>query len=329
MKRNIHSYATGVVFLLILTMSPLVGMTTEKGIGVASKVDKCPEAKGKYAEGVATDDSEERRAAFQKAVDLCPSYAEAHNNLADALEKLGVQERAKKNQEHWNKGNRLIDDAERHYSRAHELKPDLIPPLKGLGDVYMLQGRYPLAAQQYRQALKLRPDSSQLRKLLDEAEKMALDNSKGIRKESQILETVRNKELSQAYETMGIANYTVADVARESFNNILFEGWSAEIMSGQPMNQLNEIGKALSSKDMANFRFVIEGHANEVGGYEENINLSQKRATAVKDFLVKKFHVDPEKIITQGFGFARTKHRPGTDHRNRRVEVVFFNESGN
>lgn len=329
MKGAICVNPVGLFLVLMLFVSPVSGMTIEKGGRAVSKDAKCAEASEKYAEGIAKDHAEERRAAFQKAIDLCPSNAEAHNNLADALEKLGVQERAKKNQEHWNKGNRLLDEAVRHYSKALEIKPDILASHLGLGDVYMIQGRFPLAVQQYKKVLELRPDSNEYKNRLKQAEKMALDVAKGIKTESQILQAVKNRELQDAYTVMGIENYTVTDVARESFDNILFEGWSSEILPGQPMNQLNEIGKALSSRDMANFRFVIEGHANKVGGPEENMTLSQKRSRAVKDYLVAKFNIDPGRIITQGFGYDRIRQHPATDPRNRRVEVVFFVESGN
>jgi OOP family OmpA-OmpF porin len=125
---------------------------------------------------------------------------------------------------------------------------------------------------------------------------------------------------------MGIEDYTVADTARQSFNNILFEGWSSAIRPGEPVNQLNEIGKALASKEMSSFKFIIEGHANAAGPFDRNMVVSNERAAAVKEYLVKNYRIDPSRIITQGFGYNSPKHNPATDALNRRVEIVFFNE---
>lgn len=46
----------------------------------------------------------------------------------------------------------------------------------------------------------------------------------------------------------------------------------------------------------------IEGHTDLVGGDEFNLNLSIKRAEAVKNYLTLSLRMDPSKIITRGFG---------------------------
>jgi outer membrane protein OmpA-like peptidoglycan-associated protein len=290
--------------------------------------DQLSAAKTKYDEGVKLINYEARRASFQKAVDLCPTYAEAYVNLADAFEHLGLSKK-KNDQKSLLEANKLLDEAVRNYSKAIDLNRNLVAPKIGLGDVYMAQGRYPLAVESYENALKSQPNVQGVKERLDEAKRLAEsdpEDTKNVKNASKITDQVKSANLMGMYKTMGIENFTVADTARQSFNNILFDGWSSTIKQGDPINQLNEIGKALSSVDMASYKFVIEGHANTVGGFERNMDLSNDRARVVKEYLVQNFKVAPERIMTQGFGYTRPKHFPHTNEKNRRVEVVFVND---
>jgi outer membrane protein OmpA-like peptidoglycan-associated protein len=68
----------------------------------------------------------------------------------------------------------------------------------------------------------------------------------------------------------------------------------------------------------------IEGHTDLVGGDQFNLELSQKRADAVKDYLVRSMKIDPERIFTRGFGKSQplvTTGDAGEQAPNRRVEI--------
>ena len=68
----------------------------------------------------------------------------------------------------------------------------------------------------------------------------------------------------------------------------------------------------------------IEGHTDLVGGDEPNLNLSIKRAEAVRDYLVKSLKMDGERIITRGFGRYQPIVTTGNAQQqsaNRRVEI--------
>lgn len=320
--RNSHLVYLSLSALIVC--SPWVGFTRAETPKALLKGQDCSAARVKYAEGVKLLNYKERLAAFQKAVELCPTYAEAHVNLADALEHLGLT--AKENFNGVQEANKLLDMAARHYAIAIELKPDLLAPQLGLADVFMAQGRYPLAVENYRKALKSQPAYPGLEDRLREAESRVHSTIKGVKRASEITNEAKKANLKSMYKTMGFEDFVIKDSDRQSFNNILFEGWSASIRPGEPINQLNEIGKALSSKEMESFRFIIEGHANSVGEFNRNMNLSNERARAVKEYLVKNYSINPDRMITQGFGYTRPKHDPATDALNRRVEIVFFNE---
>lgn len=74
----------------------------------------------------------------------------------------------------------------------------------------------------------------------------------------------------------------------------------------------------------SNLNILIEGHTCNIGGKEYNLTLSQRRAEAVKAFLVNKFGIDSGRISTKGFGFshpiADNKTKAGRI-KNRRIEA--------
>lgn len=79
--------------------------------------------------------------------------------------------------------------------------------------------------------------------------------------------------------------------------------------------------------DNTNYKLEINGHTDNTGSYELNKNLSEKRAIAVKNYLIEK-GVDSERINTNGYGPDKpidTNDTPEGRANNRRVEfkVVF------
>jgi outer membrane protein OmpA-like peptidoglycan-associated protein len=83
---------------------------------------------------------------------------------------------------------------------------------------------------------------------------------------------------------------------------------------------LNEVAQAL--KDNPTFSVRIEGHTDSVGDAGRNLTLSQKRADAVRSYLIKQ-GIAPERMDAVGYG----EDRPIEDNRteegraaNRRVE---------
>lgn len=71
--------------------------------------------------------------------------------------------------------------------------------------------------------------------------------------------------------------------------------------------------------------FVIEGHTDTIGTHESNIELSRKRAAAVRDWLVESLLIKPKRIRIDAAGETRPIVNPtGTAEEqqpNRRVEI--------
>lgn len=96
-------------------------------------------------------------------------------------------------------------------------------------------------------------------------------------------------------------------------------------LTPQARASLAALGRALSSSELAPYRFRIEGHTDTVGDADLNMSLSQRRAEAVADFLRAQFQVMPDRLVAVGMGESQLLV-PTPDHfpeaRNRRVQVV-------
>ncbi len=70
---------------------------------------------------------------------------------------------------------------------------------------------------------------------------------------------------------------------------------------------------------------VVEGHTDDRGAAEYNQKLSERRANAVRDVVVNRFGVNPERISAVGYGEAKPLEDNATDsgrRQNRRVVAV-------
>ena len=114
------------------------------------------------------------------------------------------------------------------------------------------------------------------------------------------------------------------DAAPASSLTVGFATGSAEL-TPQAIEQLGQLGKALSGGAMAGFRFRIEGHTDSVGGKEANLALSERRAQAVATFLESKFGISRNRIEPVGMGFDQPlvpTPAQTAEPRNRRVQVI-------
>jgi OOP family OmpA-OmpF porin len=102
---------------------------------------------------------------------------------------------------------------------------------------------------------------------------------------------------------------------------VLFSFNSADITpKAYPM--LNETAMIMKKNPDLNGR--IDGHADSTGNEAYNIDLSERRAKAIKDFLVSK-GIGPERLSTKGFGDADPVAGNDTKEgrsKNRRVEIT-------
>jgi OOP family OmpA-OmpF porin len=104
---------------------------------------------------------------------------------------------------------------------------------------------------------------------------------------------------------------------------ILFEFDSTELLP-ESESLLARVGAALASDDLAHFHFSVEGHTDSLGSDGYNSTLSERRAKAVKAFLMAR-GIPEQRLATLGHGEARPVASNQSDEgrqRNRRVEVI-------
>jgi outer membrane protein OmpA-like peptidoglycan-associated protein len=99
-----------------------------------------------------------------------------------------------------------------------------------------------------------------------------------------------------------------------------FNSWA---ITPKAMPTLITLGRALSNPEFKGATFLVGGHTDAKGSHEYNKELSEKRAEAVKRFLVENFKVSVDTLMPIGFGKEQLKNKadPYADE-NRRVQVV-------
>lgn len=87
--------------------------------------------------------------------------------------------------------------------------------------------------------------------------------------------------------------------------------------------QLNNLGKALTSNELAGSLIMLGGHTDGKGSDAYNQTLSERRAAAVKRYLTEKFHIPAANLMAAGYGKEGYKNSADPfAAENRRVEII-------
>lgn len=87
--------------------------------------------------------------------------------------------------------------------------------------------------------------------------------------------------------------------------------------------RLAEIAEIL--RKHADWKLAVNGHTDSIGGDRYNLDLSRRRAAAVKQALTKSHGIDAARLTTDGFGASQPRDTNETlvgRARNRRVELI-------
>jgi outer membrane protein OmpA-like peptidoglycan-associated protein len=99
--------------------------------------------------------------------------------------------------------------------------------------------------------------------------------------------------------------------------------YNSDRISPKAMPQVSALGQALSSADLKGSTFVVAGHTDGKGGDTYNQGLSERRADAVKRYLMEKYRLTDDNLVTVGYGKSQLKNASNpTAAENRRVQVI-------
>lgn len=140
--------------------------------------------------------------------------------------------------------------------------------------------------------------------------------------ETRLLQNVRGRTTRSLSVT---EREEIATVAKDKPNidlEITFDYNSADI-SARSLASVQALGRALTSPDLKGSTFVVAGHTDAAGGEAYNQDLSERRADAIKRYLVDKYSIAASDLVTVGYGKSKLKDpsQPMAEV-NRRVQVV-------
>jgi outer membrane protein OmpA-like peptidoglycan-associated protein len=99
--------------------------------------------------------------------------------------------------------------------------------------------------------------------------------------------------------------------------------YNSAVLQGNSLRIANKLGKALSNPSLRDDTFVIAGHTDAKGTAIINQKLSERRAEAVRRFLIKEYKIPEDNVITVGYGKTHLKNSSNPfSKENRRVQAV-------
>lgn len=144
--------------------------------------------------------------------------------------------------------------------------------------------------------------------------------------------TPNTKEKTRTIVVMGTENKepvkkTVVVNPDEPVNKVNMKiefDYDSSAIRAQAYSVLDELGGAVTSSRLESRGITIIGHTDSDGPKDYNLALSMKRARSVKNYLVGRYRVSPDRIKVLGYGEAMPFEPNTTAYNkqlNRRVEI--------
>ena len=104
---------------------------------------------------------------------------------------------------------------------------------------------------------------------------------------------------------------------------VLFDSGKSQLKESAGIEISKQIHIIASFDSM---KVIVEGHTDNIGTVESNIELSKKRALAIKEYLVAKKQVNKDLVEIKGYGESQPVASNDSEEgrgKNRRVEMIF------
>ncbi len=203
-----------------------------------------------------------------------------------------------------------------------EVCPQTSPELYAeLGDRLFHEGQYGVAAEAYKKSLEKKDDDG-VKQALKMAQN-AIDHYVKVKAPSDLADEFAHLAQTTMAPVPGSIRKIVPPRSMQ-LNRILFDEWSYKIKD-ESFPELQQMGKAIKDNLAVNPRLSvsIEGHTDNRGQYEKNIELSRSRAEAIRKYFMDNFQIDPNRLTVTGYGpdkpFSAENNEAGWTQ-NRRVE---------
>jgi outer membrane protein OmpA-like peptidoglycan-associated protein len=141
-------------------------------------------------------------------------------------------------------------------------------------------------------------------------------------KQDQFVDSLRNRRTRSLSSGERDRISTIASEKPNIDLEVTFDYNSADI-SASSMPNVQALGSALSNPSLKGSTFLVAGHTDAQGGESYNQDLSERRADAIKSYLVSHYGIAAADLVTVGYGKSKPKDPSAPmDPANRRVQVV-------
>jgi outer membrane protein OmpA-like peptidoglycan-associated protein len=133
--------------------------------------------------------------------------------------------------------------------------------------------------------------------------------------------TVSKKRVLESNTEEGLKdarNTGIILVPEESLIIFLFAFNSTHFPHPLFEGQLAALGQALVSFELILVKIAIEGYTCDLGTEVNNLKLSRERAARIEKELIRRYHVDPLRLFTAGYGECCPR-APNDSEENRRL----------
>ena len=99
--------------------------------------------------------------------------------------------------------------------------------------------------------------------------------------------------------------------------------YNSDRISAKSLPSVQTLGRALANPELKGSTFIVAGHTDAAGGDAYNQELSERRADAIKRYLVEKAGIPASDLVTVGYGRTKLKDPANPlSEVNRRVQVA-------